>query len=149
MGITAPSFGAVIARYEEEEMPERHSTSTSYRSLINKHIRPRWSDVQVHAVKPMAVEDWLKALSFAPKTKSHIRSLMHMIFQCANRWELTDKNPIELVRVKGGSKRRRPPRILNPEEFCLLPPMIVEPYRTQVWIAGCLGLRPSEIMALQ
>jgi hypothetical protein len=53
-----------------------------------------------------AAQAWLKALSLAPKTKSHIRSLMHIIFQCANRWELTDTNPIELVRVKGGSKRR-------------------------------------------
>jgi integrase len=148
-GITPPSFGAVIARYEEEEMPERHSTSTSYRSLINKHIRPRWSAIQLRGVKSMAVEDWLKALSLAPKTKSHIRSLMHTIFQCANRWELTDTNPIELVRVRGGSKRLHPPRILSPEEFCLIPPIIVEPYRTQVWIAGCLGLRPSEIMALR
>ena len=30
-----------------------------------------------------------------------------------------------------------------------MPPLIAEPYRTQVWIAGCLGLRPSEIMPLQ
>jgi integrase len=36
-----------------------------------------------------------------------------------------------------------------PEQFCLLPPLIAEPYRTQVWVAGCLGLRPSEIMPLQ
>ena len=39
--------------------------------------------------------------------------------------------------------------LLTPEQFCLLPPLIVEPYRTQVWIAGCLGLRPSEIMPLR
>lgn len=75
--------------------------------------------------------------------------LMHMIFQCANRWELTDTNPIELVRVKDGSKCLRPPRILSPQEFCLIPPIIVEPYRTQVWIARCFGLRPIEIMALR
>ena len=45
------------------------------------------------AVKSMAVEDWLRSLDLAPKTKSHVRSLMHTIFQCAERWELTDKNP--------------------------------------------------------
>jgi integrase len=74
---------------------------------------------------------------------------MHTIFQCARRWELVEKNPIELVRVRGGSKRLRTPRILTPEEFCFLPPLIAEPYRPQVWIAGCLGLRASEIMPLQ
>jgi integrase len=74
---------------------------------------------------------------------------MHTIFDCAERWELVGKNPINLVRVKGASKRQKTPRVLTPEQFCLLPPLIVEPYRTQVWIAGCLGLRPSEIMPLR
>ena len=52
----------------------------------------------------MAVEDWLRSLELAPKTKSHVRSLMHTNIQCAERWELTDKNPIKLVRVKGGDE---------------------------------------------
>jgi hypothetical protein len=100
-------------------------------------------------MKSLAVEDWLKSLALAPKTKAHIRSLMHTIFQCARRWELVEKNPIELVRVRGGSKRLRTPRVLTPEQFCLIPPLLPEPYRTQVWIAGCLGLRASEIMPLK
>jgi integrase len=97
-----PDFGAVIARYEQEEMPQRYSTSVAYKSYIKNHIHPRWAAVPIHAVKTMAVEDWLKKLALAPKSKSHIRSLMHTLFRCAQRWELTDKNPIELVRVKGG-----------------------------------------------
>ena len=147
--IGSVTFGAVIGRYEKEEMPERHSTATSYRSQIKNHIRPRWADVPLSSVKAMAVEDWLKGLSLAPKTRSHIRTLMHTIFQCALRWELCDKNPIKLVRVRGGTKRLHPPRILAAEEFCRIPPLIPEPYRTQVWIAGFLGLRASEIMPLR
>ena len=34
-------FG-VIARYEQEEMPERYSTRAAYQSYINNQIRPRW-----------------------------------------------------------------------------------------------------------
>jgi integrase len=149
LGIAPPSFGAVISRYEQEEMPNRHSTSTSYKSNLKNHIRPRWAETPVNGFKPMAVEDWLKSLKLAPKTRGNIRSLMHTIFDCAERWELVDKNPINLVRVKDVSKRQKTSRVLTPEEFCLLPPLIEEPYRTQVWIAGCLGLRPSEIMPLQ
>ena len=100
-------------------------------------------------VKPMAVEDWLRNLTLAPKTKSHVRSLMHTIFQCAERWELIDKNPIKLVRVRGGTKRLKTPRVLAPEQFHSLLPLIREPYRTMVLIAGCLGLRVSEIVGLQ
>ena len=145
----AATFGAVIARYVEEEMPERHSTRTSYLSQINNQIRPRWADTPLNAVKPMAVEDWLKSLALAPKTKSHVRSLMHTIFQCAERWELIEKNPIKLVRVKGGTKRLKTPRVLAPGEFHSLLPLIREPYRTMVLVAGCLGLRVSEIVGLQ
>jgi integrase len=101
------------------------------------------------AVKPMAVEDWLKGLDLAPKTKSHVRSLMHTIFQCAERWELTAKNPIKLVRVKGGTKRLKTPRVLTPQQFEFLLPLIREPFRTMVLVAGCLGLRVSEIVALR
>jgi integrase len=145
----AAEFGAVIARYEKEEMPERYSTRAAYKSYIRNHILPRWADTPMSAVRPMAVEDWLKGLDLAPKTKSHVRSLMHTIFQCAERWELTAKNPIKLVRVKGGTKRQKTPRVLTPEEFELLLPLIREPFRTMVLVAGCLGLRVSEIVALQ
>ncbi|MBM3728407.1 MAG: site-specific integrase [Acidobacteria bacterium] len=148
-GTPPPTFGEVLARYEKEEMPERYSTSSSYRSMLKTHIRPRWAATPLAAMKTLAIEDWLKGLALAPKTKSHLRSLMHTIFQCARRWELIEKNPVELVRVRGGSKRLKTPRVLTPEEFCLLPPLLKEPYRTQVWIAGCLGLRVSEIMPLK
>ena len=145
----AAEFGAVIARYEKEEMPDRYSTRAAYKSYIKNHILPRWADTPMSAVRPMAVEDWLKGLDLAPKTKSHVRSLMHTIFQCAERWELTAKNPIKLVRVKGGTKRQKTPRVLTPEEFELLLPLIREPFRTMVLVAGCLGLRVSEIVALR
>jgi len=72
---------------------------------------------------------------------------MHTIFQCAERWELIDKNPIKLVRVKGGTKRLKTPRVLTPAEFNSLLPFLREPYRTMVLVAGCLGLRVSEIVA--
>ena len=130
-------------------MPERYSTKSSYQSYIRNQIRPRWADTQMSAIKPMAVEDWLKNLALAPKTKSHVRSLMHTIFQCAERWELIDRNPIKLVRVKGGTKRLKTPRVLAPDQFHSLLPFLREPYRTMVLIAGCLGLRVSEIVALQ
>ncbi len=142
-------FGAVIARYEQEEMPERYSTQAAYRSIITNYIRPRWGNVALKMVKPMAVEDWLRALKLAPKTRSHIRSLMHTIFQCAERWELTDSNPIKLVRVRGGTKRLDAPVVLSPAQFLKIAPLMAEPYRTAVIIAGSLGLRASEIFALR
>jgi integrase len=142
--VTIPSFGAVLARYKKEEMPARHSTRAAYRSYLKNHIEPRWADTPLDRVKPVDVEHWLKDVGLAPKSKRHIRSLMHMIYECAQRWELwplTSRNPLDLVRVPGGSKRQKTIRILTSEEFRNLLLHIREPYRTMVLIAGCLGLR--------
>ena len=76
---------------------------------------------------------------------------MHLMFECATRWELFNeqRNPIALVRVKGGSRRRKRPAILTADQFQAIVPQLKEPFRTMVLIAQCLGLRVSEIAALQ
>jgi integrase len=149
--MAAVTFGAICDRYLEEELPERYSTAKSYRSNIKNYLKPRWGDHLLERIRPMTVEDWLKNLPMAPKSKTHIRSVMHLMYECATRWELfTDKrNPIALVRIKGGSKRRQRPIILTVEQFELVVATLREPYRTMVQIAQCLGLRVSEIAALQ
>ena len=148
---TVPTFGALVDKFVAEEMPERYSTRKSYESMLKMHIRPRWADYPLDRLKPMVVEKWFRDLELAPKTKAHIRSLMHVIFKCAERWDLVEmgKNPITLVRVKNSSKRLKRPRILTVEQFTSMLPHLPEPYRTMVVIAQCLGLRVSEIMGLQ
>lgn len=147
--VTASTVGALIGRYEQEEMPARYSTRASYQSIIDRYIRPRWAETPISGVKPMAVEDWLKRLKLAPKTRGHIRGLMSSIFKCAKRWELIESNPMELVRVRGASKRLERPSVLTADEFHSLLGQVREPYRTMVLIAGCLGLRAGEIVGLQ
>jgi integrase len=147
--VTASTVGALIARYEKEELPSRYSTRASYKSYLDNYIRPRWGEAAIDSVRAMAVEDWLKRLTLAPKTRGHIRSLMSTLFKCAQRWELVETNAMQLVRVKNVSKRLERPSVLTAEEFHKMLPHIREPYRTMVLIAGCLGLRASEIVGLQ
>ncbi len=147
--VTASTVAALIARYEKEEMPARYSTRASYQSYLDNYIRPRWGEAAIARVRAMAVEDWLKRLTLAPKTRGHIRSLMSTLFKCAQRWELVENNPMQLVRVRNVSKRLERPSVLTAEEFHKVLPHVREPYRTMVLIAGCLGLRASEIVGLQ
>lgn len=72
---------------------------------------------------------------------------MHVVFESARRWPLIGANPIELVRQR--SRRTKVPRIITPEQFQKLLDELEEPYQTMVLIAGCLGLRASEVMGLQ
>jgi integrase len=158
LGINADSphadvvtFGAVIDRYLAEELPERHSTARGYQSWLRNHIKPKWGDYSLQQIKPLAVEQWLKGLDLAPKSKGHLKNQMRMVFNCAMRWELVpyQTNPVTLVRVKDISKRRRQPTVLTIEQFLCILGHVPEPYKTMCEVAACLGLRVSEILGLQ
>jgi integrase len=117
--VEAASFGALLDRYIEQELSERYSTRKSHLSNIRVHIRPRWGEHPVDKLKPMAMEQWLRELPLAPKSKTHVRGIMHLVFKCAERWGIVElgKNPVSLVRVKNGSKRLKRPRVLDVDEF--------------------------------
>jgi integrase len=145
------SFGALMQRYLAEELPERHSTASRYRCWMKNHIEPKWRDFPIESIKPLLVEDWLKKLDLAPKSKAHLKTLMHVLFNAAMRWELIpyQHNPMSLVRVKDSSKRLREPKCLTAQEFCALLEHIPEPFRTMCILAMCLGLRVSEVLGLK
>jgi integrase len=149
--VEAATFGALLDRYVEKELSERYSTRKSYLSNIRVHIRPRWGEYPVDKMKPMAMEQWLHDLPLAPKSKTHVRGIMHLVFKCAERWGIVElgKNPVSLVRVKNASKRLKQPRVLDVAEYFELLKHLDEPHRTMVLVAQCLGLRVSEILGLQ
>jgi integrase len=154
-GAQSLTFGALLDRYVADEMPERHSTKEAYRSYIETHIRPKWSDWTLQKLTrkgaSFAIEQWLKSLALAPKTKGNIRNVMAVIFNCAMRWGFIDlgTNPVSLVRVKGVSRRQKEPRVLNSAEIQKLIAELQEPCRTAVIVALGTGLRCSELFALK
>lgn len=72
----AVTVGAVIDRFVQHELSNgrRFQTQSEYRTYFNHHIRPQWGGLLLEKVEPIPVAEWLKALSLAPKTKSHIRN---------------------------------------------------------------------------
>jgi integrase len=143
------TVGALIDRFMEEYAPKRcrKLTQSTYRSLFKSHIRPRWGDVYVHNVKTMAVESWLDEYPYSRQIKAHVRNLMHTLFQAAIRWEMLERNPIDLVRQS--RKRLKVPRVLTPAEFKALLGQLSEPHKTMVITVACLGLRVCELLGLQ
>jgi len=97
------------------------------------------------------VEQWLKQLDLAPKTKGHLQNLMRLLVNCAMRWELVGvaANPMKLVRVRGGSKRTKEPRVLTIPQFQQLVKELNDPFRTMVLLDLATGLRCSELFALK
>src|SRR5208282_4936710 len=95
-------FGTLVDRYVREKLPKRHSTGSKYRSWIAHHIKPKWGHVPIDRVKPLLVEEWIMSLALAPKSRGHVRSIMHILFTWAMKWEYIDierMNPMSLVRV--------------------------------------------------
>jgi len=150
-------FCGVLDRFLIEQKQEQeaeqitHGTLASYRSMISQHILPKWGDMYLQDVRPALVQDWLRMLTLSPTYKGHIRSLMYRLFDRAMIWELigVDRNPMDLVEVKGISKRRKRPRILPVKDAWRILGALAQPYRTIVLIALCFGLRISEILGLR
>jgi integrase len=162
-----PTLGLVIDRFSSDERLEEilkqkpgettitdgfsYSTAAGYRSYLKKHIKPKWGSTPLTAVKPLEVTEWLKSLPLSPKTRGQVRALLHLLFERAMLWGLIElqRNPIELVKVKGTSKRQKKPQILAPEKFQELVAVLREPYKTMAIVAMCTGLRVSEVLALR
>jgi integrase len=162
-----PTLGLVIDRFLKEERIDdilkqkpgettitdgiSYSTAAGYRSYIRNQIEPRWAGTPLNFAKPLEITNWLNSLPLSPKTRGQVRALMHLLFEKAMLWELIElqRNPIELVKLRGTSRRQRRPQILAPEKFQELVSVLREPYNIMATVAMCTGLRVSEILALR
>ena len=167
LAILEPTFSAILDRFiQEERLLEikqqrpghrcdvdgelSYSTASSYLSVI-KQVRIRWGSLRITRIKPLQVQEWLKQMDAAPKTKGHVKAIMHRLYEKAMLWELVEwqRNPMQLVEIKGISKRRKKPVILTVEQYYLILALLPEPYRTMVVVAQCTGLRAEEVLALE
>jgi len=137
------TFGALINRFLKEAMPERKGTADLYQSWILNYINARWEQVPLSKVKPLAVEMRLKGLNLAPKSKSHVRSVMHILFEWAMRWELMEynRNPMSLLKLKGVTKPVRQARSLSVEELQSLWAHLDEDTRTMSMVDVCPAVK--------
>src|SRR5258706_586663 len=115
---------------------EREFACRYVRYLLPNHIRFRIGSENCH---------------WPQKTRGHIRSLVYRLFEKAMLWKLIplERKSMTLVELKGVSKRLKPPRILTEEKFGALLNQFDHPYRCMVLLAGCTGLRISEVMGLR
>lgn len=146
-----PNVNALIQGYRKEKMPSRSDTRRSYDVWLINHIIPKWGDYGLSAVQARPVELWLESLNLAPKSKVHIRGMLRSLWEFA-MWRgdvPTQRNPMELVTIKGASKRTRKPRSLNVEEFQRFSKYLGEPFHTMALLCVSYGLRISEALGLK
>ena len=81
----------------------------------------------------------------------HLRGLLHQLWDFAMfcGYVPVERNPMELVTIKGATKRLRQPRSLMVEEFQKFVAELKEPDRTIAVVCVCFGLRISECLGLK
>ena len=176
--VTCIKVSGLCDRYSKDGMPERESTSGSYRSYLKRFRRFRedWGDHRLDemAKDVMAIEQWLNDYQTLPtpdrtvkgvlikgrpsrpaskKTKTLMKGFIHRVFELAIKWGyLTmQRNPIGLVEIKGKSKRSRPLVIITGEQWrnMIADPDLSPHVRVMMIVAMLLGLRASELLGLR
>lgn len=62
------------------ELQQNQEDAGDLRRLFNKWILPRWGSYRVTEVKAVAVEQWLRSLSYANGSKAKARNIMSAVF---------------------------------------------------------------------
>jgi len=142
---------ALVARYQAERFRVSQDTAQMYRSWLRNHILPKWGDQLLSAIQPQPVELWLRGLALAPKSKTHVRSIMHSLFEFAMFAGVLElgRNPISLVRSIGATQKVRQARNLTVEQFQALLKELPEPFDTLALCCATMGLRISEALGLR
>src|SRR5580658_2282173 len=153
----AVTLDRVADRYEAERMPGRHTTSRGYKGKL-KIIRAKWGKYPL-PLNPPEVELWLKEVRtvkgtlYSKKSREGIKSLLCILHDASMFFQYLPytANPMELVKVppvKGAPKKKKR-IVLTKDDFRLLLAKFVGMYRVMVLLAGCVGLRRSEIFGLK
>jgi integrase len=146
------TFSILIDRYYVEEFATlRHSTQTTNKSILELHIRPKWGGYRLQDLTPLEVQHWLNSLPFGAASKARARNMISRLLDLAMLWGYlaVDRNPMQLIKIKGSTKRRKELVIITPSQFRALVSALPEPYSLMVLVCGCLGLRVSEVLALR
>jgi len=138
-------------KYRDEKMPKRTDTRRAYEVWLRNHIIPKWGESLLTDIQARPVELWLESLSLAPKSRVHIRGVLSLLWDYA-MWRgdtPVQRNPMELVTVKGATKRTKKPRNLTSDEFHRFARHLDGPFRMMALLCVCFGLRISEALALK
>jgi hypothetical protein len=112
----AITLGQLAAHYIEHELadqslaiePRSHTTVASYKRVLRLRVLPRWASRVATSIKPLEVEQWLKALkskeSLANPTLAKTRNVMSLVYRHGIRHSLIvggeASNPMQHVRCR-------------------------------------------------
>lgn len=142
-----PTVAALVDQYRVEKMPKRYSTRRGYEVWLRGYVIPRWGSGPITDVQARPVGLWLSSPTLSPKSRAHIRGLLGVLWDYG-MWRgdvPTQRNPMELVTIKGATKRTRKPRSLTVEEFQKFIRLLGEPFHTIALLCVCFWFTDQRV----
>src|SRR5665647_3336735 len=134
-------------------LPSRHvevSTMAGYRSYLDKHFLPFFSDRPMAEILPSVVQDWVTAAVASGLSPTSVRKyhvMLHSVFKRAVRDRVVLTNPCEGTELPKIPPRKA--RILTPQEYDRLFSKIPDWFSVLVMTDIETGLRWGELIALR
>ncbi len=116
-----------------------------------RHISNAYRDVPIDSLNGLQIRGWLNSLPLSGSQKAKVRHLFRSVVRYAMLSEKTSLqlNPLDLIKLRGTTKRQKKIVVLTPVEFIRLVRAAKQPYDRVVLLWGFLGLRIGECLALK
>ncbi|MGQ0846278.1 MAG: tyrosine-type recombinase/integrase [Sporichthyaceae bacterium] len=143
-----PSFGTYAEAWLEQR-PLATRTRDLYRSLLDRHLTPRWGDVPLDAITSTSVRQWYGRLDKSkPRAVANTYSLFKTILETAVGDDLISSNPCK-IKGAGQYRRAKEPAMATLAEIAELRAAMPSHYRCAVDLGVWASLRIGEVIGLQ
>lgn len=156
---TPENINLLAQRLMVPNAPElEFSTREHHAYLLDHYIEPGFANVPIREMKVLMIDEWLLSLRgakgrpLAGTTKASIRTLLSKCFKLAAKHEFIsafEHNPMQLIEVKGVSKRQKEIQQITVDQFKALRTDLPDVLDMMVLVDAAFGLRISELLALQ
>jgi integrase len=144
----ALTFGTYAERWLTARTFEAR-TRQHYRSLLDRHILPRFEAVPLRHITPDLVREWHSTTALDTQTtRAHAYGLLRTILGQAEKDDLITKNPA-WIRGAGNAKRTKKIKPATLVELEAIAGAMPERYRVMVLLASWCGLRFGELTELR
>ena len=143
-------FRELVADWEATWIELEPRTQVSYRSILRRHVMPRWSEIRISAITPYAVQTWIGEIASRRHsgTVRHVYFVFRSILRLAVERRYLVANPCDSVRIpRAAAVAGGPQVILTAEEVQTLAKASEGQYCVLIYVAAYGGLRAGELGA--
>src|SRR5215470_1796782 len=147
-GVSTILFSQFAVSWQERVLPQmKPSTAINYRSIVRKHLLPRFEDMPLAQLNPEIVQDFVARMGASPKTVRNVVNCLRSMWQTAESWGYVHHDPFRGLRLPQMTRGEAP--FFTLEEVREILAAAPEPYRTFYWLAAETGLRAGELCGLR